>query len=356
MKIGLITIHDTLNYGSLLQTFGLYKCIESLGKDITLVDYKCKTIAKRERTFKLNECRTLSDYVRHILYHKKLAKQKDNIWNFIRSNMKVSATFDSDSIKKSNDIFDSFLVGSDIVWGMNITGHDFSYMLDFADANKKKIAFSSSVGTKWQQEDEFKIKDLLSRFEKISVREQLAADWIEELLGRKIPVTCDPTMLWTCNFWQQYASSQNIPTKNYVLVYMRTKDERNIKDAKKYAYKRGLPVYYINFDVPKLGVHNIQPLTVQDWIGLFANADTVFSASYHGLLFSLYFHKNVFYYNRGNKSRMISLCKELCIEDKEGNIKNINNDTHINYKYVDNILKIKREKSWNILKDALREI
>ena len=38
-KIGLITIHDTLNYGSLLQTYALYKAIESLGVEIELIDY-----------------------------------------------------------------------------------------------------------------------------------------------------------------------------------------------------------------------------------------------------------------------------------------------------------------------------
>ena len=37
-KIGLITIHDTLNYGSLLQTYALYKAIESLGVEIELID------------------------------------------------------------------------------------------------------------------------------------------------------------------------------------------------------------------------------------------------------------------------------------------------------------------------------
>ena len=28
------------------------------------------------------------------------------------------------------------------------------------------------------------------------------------------------------------------------------------------------------------------------------HANTVFTASYHGLLYSLYFHKNVYYYNK----------------------------------------------------------
>ena len=52
-KIGIITIHDTLNYGSLLQTYALYKAIESLGVEIELIDYKCKAIMDRETTYPL---------------------------------------------------------------------------------------------------------------------------------------------------------------------------------------------------------------------------------------------------------------------------------------------------------------
>ena len=47
------------------------------------------------------------------------------------------------------------------------------------------------------------------------------------------------------------------------------------------------------------------------------HANTVFTASYHGLLYSLYFHKNVYYYNR-----------EISGEFKE--------QPMIDYQYVDN--------------------
>ena len=63
--------------------------------------------------------------------------------------------------------------------------------------------------------------------------------------------------------------------------------------------------------------------------------DTVFTASYHGLLYSLYFHKNVYYYNRENKSRMESFGKKLGISNREisGEFKE---QPMIDYQYVDN--------------------
>ena len=56
---GLITIHDTLNYGSLLQAFSLYKAVETLEADVEILDYQCKAIADRETTYTLREIRGL---------------------------------------------------------------------------------------------------------------------------------------------------------------------------------------------------------------------------------------------------------------------------------------------------------
>lgn len=63
------------------------------------------------------------------------------------------------------------------------------------------------------------------------------------------------------------------------------------------------------------------------------HANTVFTASYHGLLYSLYFHKNVYYYNRENKSRMESLGEKLGISNREisGEFKE---QPMIDYQYV----------------------
>lgn len=54
-KIGLLTMHDTINYGSLLQTFATYAAIEKLGYEVEVIDYKCKAIYERETTYSLSE-------------------------------------------------------------------------------------------------------------------------------------------------------------------------------------------------------------------------------------------------------------------------------------------------------------
>ena len=347
--IGLLTIHDTMNFGSQLQTYSLYKAVESLGCDIRLIDYQCDLIASRETTLPLREAKGPKGIVKSLLLHGNLQKRQNSFHQFMFENMKLTECYTRETIAQTNEIFDFFLVGSDIVWGFNITGKDYTYMLDFVE-NAKRYSFSSSVGTKWEKEDESKVRDCLNKFADISVRESDAANWISDLLGKEIKVTCDPTMLWGADFWAEIAGKNAKKKKPYVLVYMSDPENVFIHRAISYGKKHNLPVYYINFRAPVFGTIDKRPTSLEEWLDLFINADTIFSASYHGLLFALYFHKKFFYYNWVNKSRINSLARALQIESREGTEENIAKDFSIDYEYVDEKIQLIRDNSWEILK------
>ena len=347
MKYGLITIHNTQNYGSLLQTFSTYKAFKSLNIDIDLIDYHNDVIDSRELPITQVRIKSIKDIIKRVIWGKAQEKKYNSMYIFLKNNTSLSRVFNKENIREANSQYDAFITGSDIVWGTTITGSDMTYFLDFASENKKKISFSSSIGTKWDQKEQKIIKPLLQRYDNITVREQLAADWIEELTEKKVPVTCDPTILWEPQFWADFV------LENYVLIYAVNPDKKNIVDGIEYAKKHGKVAYFINFYSPVRGTKTIRPINVEQWITLFAKADAVFSASYHGLLFSLYFKRKVFFYNRGEKSRMISLSKELNIEKREGIGDNIEKDYPIDYDFVHKKLAEKRQFSWQCMKNML---
>ncbi|MGN0475338.1 MAG: polysaccharide pyruvyl transferase family protein [Acutalibacteraceae bacterium] len=353
MRYALITIHDTQNYGSLLQTYSTYKAVESLGKDITLLDYHNAEISAREIPITERPIKSPKDLVKRLVWGRDQKRKYDGVHSFLNQHTNMSKPYYIDNISEANQDYDAFITGSDIVWGTNITGCDMTYFLDFADDTKRRLAFSSSAGTRWTEDEQKKIKPLIEKYDAVSVREQLAADWIKELTGKNVPVTCDPTMLWKPDFWAKFVLDDYAPKEPYVLIYAVNPDHKNITDGIKYAQENGMTAYFINFYSPVRGTKTIRPVTVQQWITLFANANTVFSASYHGLLFSLYFKKSVFFYNRGEKSRMISLSQELHIENREGTDENITNDMPIDYEFVYSKLDEKREYSWDVLKSEL---
>lgn len=352
-RIGLLTIHDTINFGSQLQTFSLYKAVESLGHDVCLIDYKCEAISNRESTLSLSEAKNFKDVIKSLLLHNNLEKRKNNFWSFLQSNLNMTEPYNRETISKTNELFDRFLIGSDIVWGLNITGNDYTYMLDFVDEPRKRLAFSSSVGTKWDPSEEATVYKYLSKFDDIAVRESDAAMWVGELLGKKIEITCDPTMLWDADFWCRLSGDKSESSHKYILVYMSDPENRCIKRALEYGKLRHLPVYYINYRAPILGTVDMRPTSLQEWLTLFKNAEVVFSASFHGLLYALYFHKKFYYFNWVNKSRMDSLARAFQIEYREGTNENLNADIPIDYELIDRILKEKRDYSWNKLRNML---
>lgn len=352
-KIGLLTIHDTLNFGSQLQTYSLYKAVESLGWDIWLIDYKCKAIQERETTLPLKDAKSPKEVVKSLLLHGNLEKRKTNFHRFMDESMKLTEPFTRETIKKANTLFDTFLVGSDIVWGFNITGNDYTYMLDFAEREKRKVAFSSSVGTKWDQSEESHVKYCLSRFESISTREADAAQWVEELIGKPVGMTCDPTMLWNKNFWGSLTSKVEVPQEKYVLVYMSDTENHCIHDAIAYGKKHGMRVYYMNYRAPVRGTVDKRPTSLEEWISLIQNAEVIFSASYHGLLYAMYFEKKFYFYNWVNKSRMESLSKILHFEDRAGNEANIQRDKPVDYDIITPAIEQLRNDSWDRLRTIL---
>ena len=90
MKIGLITFHDTNNFGSYLQTYGLYKKVVDLGFDCEIVDYQCKAILNREQfgsyRFSLNPKQILKEFLVYRLLRKKYknSNQKYGIYRVIK--------------------------------------------------------------------------------------------------------------------------------------------------------------------------------------------------------------------------------------------------------------------------------
>lgn len=352
MKIGLITIHDTKNYGSLAQTIGTYKALEQLGWDVELIDYKCLAIYNREyEPFACNWKKPLH-FINWLLTMPQRRKKLANYQNVLRSECKMSPRWDRFSIKEANRRYDAYIVGSDIVWGFKITGHDLSYMLDFAPPEKLKIAFSASVGDKWQEVDLPKVKELLSQFKYISTREIQAAEWVKTLINKDVPVTCDPTTLFDMKFWSQYKDDSILPKSKYVLTYMGPDNQQDIKDALAYGKAHNLPVYAINSGYKLiLGVKFVMPMNFGQWISLLTNAEMTFTGSFHGMMYSLYFHRNFFFYGRGHSnSRLESIAKVCNVENRLGTVENIKADNEIDWSYVDKALLKKREESFNYLK------
>ena len=83
MKIGIITFHDTTNYGANLQAYSLFKAIKNLGYDCEIINYQCENIIKRELPF-INIHGSLRNFIGSLIRYPKRAVKHFNLCQFIK--------------------------------------------------------------------------------------------------------------------------------------------------------------------------------------------------------------------------------------------------------------------------------
>ena len=109
----------------------------------------------------------------------------------------------------------------------------------------------------------------------------------------------------------------------------------------------------MDWGLPTFDYSRVAPASPEEWIGYISRAEAVFTGSYHGLLFALYFHKQVWTDNYSN--RICSLLNELdaniCKLSEDVNCKSI-----INYDIVDVKISCLRNKSREYLCSMIKNL
>lgn len=359
MRVGILTFHDTTNFGSLLQTYALYKLLHDSEIECEVIDYQCDEIKKREFKYENISCWTLKNIVKYILFSTHSKRKHNELLEFLRENASLSGRYYKHDIEKSNNNYDCFIVGSDIVWGLDVTGNDMSYFLDFTYDDKLRISYASSAneieGTDYTKQ----IIKLLSRFELIGVREEkIKNELLRHFSDKKVKLVCDPTMLIESGYWTDLAKSSyfydELQTKNYILMYFPDGEGHMLNDAKSLKRKYKCKIYCINDSLPLPGVKNMHITKIEDFLCLIINANLVLSGSYHGTLFSVYFKKNFYYYIRAHGERMNTVAKILGIEDRQAKYIEVN--TTVNYSDIENKLEHYRADSKEYVNEMIEKI
>lgn len=360
MRVGILTFHAVLNYGAMLQAYALSETITDLGHSCEIIDYRTKFFDEQYKPIHMKNIRhprVLFSEFRMKNAVMKLSHEKDD---FVTNIMKTSTrTYDRSNIAQCVDDYDVIIAGSDQVWNMKINGNDSTYFLDFVNDDRKCASYAASVSMKTfdDQNKEF-IKKLLSRFSFLSVRETDAKVLVEELTGKDVYVNIDPTLLMARDKWLDF--SQNTNADDYILLYMMTIDEKLCKYAMELSRKKGIPVKYISLYEPsRKGFEIVFAPSVVEWVNYFRNAKYVVTNSFHGMVFSIIFHRQFAYglnKNAGKNTRLNSLLSQLGIGDRVADISIPDKiDDYIEYENVEKSLERLRKDSIDYLKLVLSE-
>lgn len=359
-KIGIITIHNSPNYGASLQSFALYKYIEQLGYACELIDlhrpheknYKRsrKYVAYREN-FRGKIKRVIKKLIGWSgTYYSPSAKIRFDAFN---RQIKLSRPYYGiDDLYADPPQYDVYITGSDQLWNPAQPFCLEPYFLTFAPKGAKKISYAASIGiTELTDCEKRDFKRWLSEYSAISVRENQAKILLESFVDKEIVQVVDPTMLLDVEYWHSIAVT---PTqqKNYILLFTLGFQSYMVDYALRLSRESGMPLVCLGQIQPDVkdesyvAVKDAGPL---EFIGYIAHADLVITDSFHGTVFSMIMGcKNFFTYIRpGNKrsSRITDLLSTFHLQDHI-----LKSDLSASYADLDK-QKIDREQLLSILRE-----
>ncbi len=372
MNIKVITRHGPSNYGSLLQSIATIKALEKLGHTAEIIDYQRKD--ERGVHMVLTQLQQKARYsnplrkLAYILVRYPIEKYAQGKFDKMRKRwLKMTRHISRYDGLQELDA-DVFMTGSDQVWGPTMNGHyDKAYFLDFVKDGRKKVSYAGSFGkTKFDTDTENAYKEMLSKYDKITVREDSAVKMMQGWgLSNCIGQVLDPTLLLNKEEWENTLITKNSDDKyrgkKYILLYLIHNYPEHSAYALRFAKAHNLELIRVNpfLHQARNGGKFICCPDVSEFLALIKNATYMLTDSFHGTCFAI--NLNVQFVEllplNATSARNQSILELTKLEDRI--LHNYYDysiiEKNIDYSVVNAILAQNRLLSINILKDIIYE-
>jgi len=359
MKIGIVTYHRTLNYGAVMQSLATRFVLEEMGHEVYYVDYWPDYHREMYALFPKNRFSKLSWFRKAkflLLLGRNYKSQKRRIENFD----KFFQTHIYPYCRPMDESFDVVIYGSDQIWRKQkaLGTYNPVYFGDNTIKAKHHISYAASMGILPDNDaDKEKVKELVSHLERISVREEGLRHLLQSLGYKDVSLSLDPTLLLSSEKWDEFLPTEPYKGKRYVLVYFLKTKTFDLNEVRKFADDRRLEMKVLRgYATTKETESNITSAGPYEFIRLIKNADYVFTASFHGLAFSIIYGRQFFASYKINSERASSLLNLLGLSDRLLPVNSVlpRNPSAIDYEEVRYKLHVKRDESLNYLLEISR--
>ncbi|MCI9246363.1 MAG: polysaccharide pyruvyl transferase family protein [Clostridia bacterium] len=345
-KIGILTFHNTINYGGVLQCFALQSFLTELGYYVEVINYDSANIREHNQLIQKKGRRNILKSIALLPWN---MKRKINYQSFIKREFKLSKKITKQELSEfCNQSYDYIVVGSDQVWNREIIqGEEEVYYLD--NVKTPKISYAASIGSNSKENLELLTKSV-SNFKKLSIREQSTIDILEKEYQIFAEANMDPTLLLTREKWEKLL---NIHTENENELLLYILDNNSNLNTIVEELKKTFSVEEIKtFSKKKFGIKEAKSLCTngpKEFVENFKSAKYVLTTSFHGTVFSIIFQKEFFVILPKQRSeRIVSILQKLNLEDriieKESDIAKFKG-SKIDYEFVENVLNEERKKA-----------
>lgn len=286
MKIGIVTVYNTSNYGSQLQALALKKYLLKYSADVFFIEYKkwnreiylledlVRSLIRRDlgsflfcfkryQGIKHNKC-YLPVYSKHKYGLDYCIIGSDEIWNVKRRKMRRAAVF----------------------WGKGIKSNVFaSYAVSVNNASERDVE---------------KVKDFLvglQKFDFISVRDVHSQKVLSSFISKPITVCVDPTLLWERSWYGTL--EKPVAEQNFILVYSYAMSVEEALWCIEFAQKENLKIISVGNYFK--WCDKCVPGDIFEFLGYMKAAKFVYSNTFHGTVFSIIYHKNFVSFGKQKK-------------------------------------------------------
>ena len=319
MKIGIVTYHRTNNYGAVMQALATRFVLEDMGHEAYYVDYwpeyhkEMYQVFPKKMFWRMNILQKGNFLLKLCLYHKAMKKRIENFEHFFQTQVFPYC-------HSEREEYDAIVYGSDQIWRRQKALNNYNPVYfgknDFKA--KQHVTYAASMGLLPKKEaDRQIVKELVSHLDKISVREEGLKKLLLSLGYDNVSLVLDPTLLLSSEAWDRHLPTEPYKGEKYVLVYIIASNAFNLKAIKNFADSKGLKMKvlrgYANTKETKTNITTEGPL---EFVRLIKNAEYVFSASFHGLAFSIIYGKQFFTSFKSNSNRAESLLNQLEIKGR----------------------------------------
>lgn len=386
-KIGIVSCYFQRNYGSMLQAYATQKALDKLGYENETINIEgFNSEIKKAKILYFAKASLTSDILlskfgmaKNVLIKKigkkeyvqsvKIRNQKFD--SFAKKYVRLSKAYNSKAelTAQCEANYSAVLVGSDQLWLPGNIAADY-YTLNFVPETVNSIAYATSFGQATLPKDSAKkAKIFLNKIRHIGIREESGQKLIKELVGRDVPVVCDPTLLFSGEEWMDIQQEEAIIKEPYILCYFLGNNPPHREFAKRLKEFSNCKIValmhldeYIKSDENYADEtpYNIDPA---EFLNLIRNAEYVCTDSFHCSVFSILYQRKFFTFRRyarktkqSTNSRLDTLFKMVGIENAI--VEGTENFHAIikkkcNYEVVNEKLKTVRADSYAYLAKAL---
>lgn len=278
MKIGIVTVHDSNNYGSFLQAYALQCVLQQMGHEVYFAVTRDKKFVKKIFVPALLQ-KKLFRHPFSLLRSRKNGRIKRKAF---LNDQKYFEEIEKEDLSK----MDLVILGSDEIW--NVQVKSFRNKIFYGSDLTNVLAYGVSVG-RAGREDFVKYPEIISCIRNIHcvlARDNRTKEIVKEITGVSPDIVCDPTFLVDRSV---FSRKDTVPVKKaaeeYVLIYSYGIGEELEKKIKDFAEENRLKIVSACFYY-KWADYNIM-CGPMDFCSIIKGADCVITTTFHGTIFSV---------------------------------------------------------------------